>query len=62
VDGVTIAGYASGTPGRVAERHARYCGKGQGVGLSFEAKAAAGLAEFLRRFNPERDGFWTVSR
>lgn len=59
---VTIAGYVPGALGRVAELHALYYGGNWGFGLSFEAQVAAGLGEFLQRFNPERDGFWTVSQ
>jgi len=62
MDGITIAGYVPGAIGRVAELHALYYGKAWGFGLSFEAQVAAGLAEFLQRLDPARDGFWTVSR
>jgi GNAT superfamily N-acetyltransferase len=62
VDDISIAGYVPGAIGRVAELHALYYGREWGFGLVFEAKVAAGLAEFLQRFDPEQDGFWTVSR
>jgi len=32
-----------------------------GFGLFFEAKVAVELAEFLKRYDEKRDGFWTVS-
>lgn len=59
---IVIAGYVPGAIGRVAELHARYYSAHWGFGLFFEAQVAAKLAEFLQRFNPEHDGFWTVSR
>ena len=59
---ITIAGYVPGAIGRVAELHASYYSKAWGFGLYFEAKVASELAEFLRRFDPGRDGFWTASR
>jgi len=43
------------------ELHAAYYSQDWQFGLSFEAKVATGLAEFLQRFDPERDRFWTVS-
>jgi GNAT superfamily N-acetyltransferase len=57
---IRIAGYVPGALGRVAELHARYYAEHWGFGLFFEAKVAAGLAEFLPRLDPARDGFWTL--
>lgn len=62
MDDVTIAGYVPGAIGRVAELHAAYYGRNWGFGLVFEARVAAGLAEFLQRLDPRRDGFWTVNQ
>jgi ribosomal protein S18 acetylase RimI-like enzyme len=62
MDDITMAGYVPGAIGRVAELHALYYGRHWGFGLFFEAQVAAGLAEFLQRFDPKRDGFWAVSR
>ena len=62
VSEVTIAGYVPGAIGRVAELHARYYSKAWDFGLYFEAKVATELSEFLRRFDPGRDGFWTASQ
>ena len=59
---ISIAGYVPGAIGRVAELHATYYSKAWGFGLYFEAKVAAELSEFLRRFDPESDGFWTATR
>jgi len=57
-----VAGYVPGAIGRVAELHANYYGKAWDFGLYFEAKVASELSEFLRRFDPGRDGFWTANR
>jgi GNAT superfamily N-acetyltransferase len=55
-----IPGYIPGAIGRVTELHAAYYGREWGFGLFFEARVAAELAEFLRRFDAGRDGFWTA--
>ena len=57
---ITIGGYQPGAIGRVAEMHAAYYHRHWGFGLFFEAKVATELAEFLSRFDKERDGFWTL--
>jgi GNAT superfamily N-acetyltransferase len=57
---IEISGYRPGAIGRVAEMHAAYYHSHSGFGLFFEAKVATELAEFLGRFDGERDGFWTV--
>ena len=59
---ITIAGYVPGAIGRVAELHATYYSQAWGFGLYFEAKVASELSEFLRRFDPARDGFWAAHR
>ena len=55
-----ISDYCPGAIGRVAEMHATYYHSHWNFGLFFEAKVATELAEFLRRFEKERDGFWTI--
>ena len=57
---IAIAGHVPGAIGRVTELHASYYSKNWDFGLYFEAKVAAELSEFLRRFDPARDGFWTA--
>ena len=56
-----IKGYTPGAIGRVAELHGTYYHDHWGFGLFFEAKVASDLAEFLKRYDESRDGFWTVS-
>lgn len=53
-------GYIPGAIGRVSEMHGRYYGENWGFGLVFEAKVARELAEFLNRYDEDRDGFWTI--
>ncbi|MBU2056053.1 MAG: GNAT family N-acetyltransferase [Proteobacteria bacterium] len=57
---IEIGGYRPGAIGRIAEMHAEYYHRHWGFGLFFEAKVATELAEFLIRFEKERDGFWTL--
>ena len=52
------SGYRPGAIGRITELHAGYYHRHWGFGLYFERKVAAGLAEFLGRFDPARDGLW----
>jgi GNAT superfamily N-acetyltransferase len=59
---IEIGGYCPGAIGRIAEMHATYYHRHWGFGLFFEAKVATELAEFLGRFDEERDGFWTARR
>ncbi|MFP4308076.1 MAG: GNAT family N-acetyltransferase [Desulfococcaceae bacterium] len=53
-------GYVPGVIGRVAELHGRYYSESWGFGVFFESRVARELAQFLSRFDPDRDGFWTV--
>jgi GNAT superfamily N-acetyltransferase len=53
-------GYVPGSLGRVVELHGAYYHNHWGFGLFFEAKVAAELSEFLKRFDESRDGFWTA--
>jgi GNAT superfamily N-acetyltransferase len=53
-------GYIPGVIGRVTEMHAAYYHREWGFGLFFEARVAAGLAEFLGRYDEARDGVWTA--
>ena len=62
MDQMTItSGYVPGAIGRVAELHGRYYAEHWGFGIYFEAKVAAGLSEFLQRYDQGRDGFWTAA-
>jgi len=57
---IEIGGYCPGAIGRVVHMHAEYYDRHWAFGLSFEAKVARELAEFLCRFDERRDGFWTL--
>jgi len=56
-----LTGHIPGAMGRLVELHAEYYHQNWGFGLFFEAKVAAEMAEFFRRFDEARDGFWTAS-
>ena len=53
--------YIPGTIGRIAELHGTYYNYHWGFGLYFEAKVATELAEFLKRYDAEKDGIWIVT-
>jgi GNAT superfamily N-acetyltransferase len=56
-----VAGYVPGCIGRVAELHGTYYHEHWGFGVFFEARMAAEIAALFNRYDPARDGFWTVS-
>ncbi|MCA9906175.1 MAG: GNAT family N-acetyltransferase [Anaerolineae bacterium] len=58
MDEITLTGYTPGALGRIVELQADYYARRWGLGLYFEAKAATEMAEFLSRFDAERDGAW----
>lgn len=60
--GVELTGYRPGGLGKVVELHGRYYGANWGFDLAFEADIATGLAAFLTRLDPDRDGFWLAWR
>jgi GNAT superfamily N-acetyltransferase len=53
-----LVGYTPGALGRIVELHGAYYFTHWDLGLYFEAKVATELAEFLKRFDPTRDGAW----
>jgi GNAT superfamily N-acetyltransferase len=53
-------GYIPGTIGRIAELHGIYYHRHWGFGAFFEAKVARELAEFIGRYDDQRDGLWTA--
>lgn len=50
--------YIPGLLGRITELHATYYHRRCGFDLFFEAKVAEELSDFLRRFDPAKDGLW----
>ncbi|MEW5722003.1 MAG: GNAT family N-acetyltransferase [Thermodesulfobacteriota bacterium] len=54
---ITYTGYAPGTIGRITELHGTYYARHWQMGLFFEAKVAAELAELLGRLDPAGDLF-----
>ena len=54
-------GYVPGVIGRVVELHGTYYHAHWEFGAFFEAKVANGLAEFINRYDDQRDGLWTAT-
>jgi GNAT superfamily N-acetyltransferase len=54
-------GYIPGSIGRIVELHGTYYHRHWGFALYFEAMVATNISGFLKRYNPSRDGFWTVT-
>jgi GNAT superfamily N-acetyltransferase len=54
-------GYVPGAIGRVVEMHGRYYHDHWEFGAFFEAKVAGGFAEFMNRYDDQRDGLWTAA-
>ena len=52
--------YVPGAIGRVIELHGTYYHAHWRFGAFFEAKVASELAEFIWRYDAQRDGFWTA--
>jgi GNAT superfamily N-acetyltransferase len=53
-------GPVPGACARIAALHADYYGRNWGFGAVFKETITDGVAAFLERFDPRRDGFWTV--
>jgi len=61
VTGAQISsGYRPGAIGRIVELHGTYYASHWGFGAFFEARMARELAQFVDRFDPQRDGLWTA--
>jgi GNAT superfamily N-acetyltransferase len=57
---IQITGPVAGACARIAALHADYYGRNWGFGAVFEETISHGVVAFLERFDPRRDGFWTV--
>ncbi len=55
-----VFGYHPGVVGRIVELHAVYYHEHWGFDVTFETQVARELSEFIARFDPNRDGLWTV--
>ncbi len=58
--GISYTGYAPGAIGEITRSHAVYYNRHWGFDRSFEIQVAGGLASFMERFSPSRDGLWTA--
>ena len=54
-------GHVPGAIGRIVELHGTYYHAHWEFGAFFEAKVAGGLAEFMNRYDDQRDGLWTAT-
>ncbi len=59
---IAVTGWQPGTLGQVVALHGRYYAREWGFGPYFEAKVAAGMAEFIPRLDPSRDMFLAARR
>jgi GNAT superfamily N-acetyltransferase len=59
---ISVGGWQPGTLGQVVSLHGRYYAREWGFGPYFEAKVAAGMAEFIPRLDPSRDLFLAARR
>jgi GNAT superfamily N-acetyltransferase len=55
-----IEGYRPGLLGRCTEMHALFYSRHAGFGCFFENQVAAGMAEFLRRLDNDRNAVWSL--
>lgn len=55
-----VDGYRPGCLGRIVALHMRYYARTTGLGLVFESRVAAGLAEFLPRLERPGNRLWTL--
>ncbi len=57
---IEYAGYFPGAIGSVTALHAVYYHENWGFDQSFEVQVGTELSAFIGRFDPKKDGFWTV--
>ena len=57
-----VAGYQSGALARCTEMHAQHYARIAGFGRAFEARIAAGLADFADRLDHPCNGLWLAVR
>lgn len=58
MDDIKITGYIPGAIGWITQMHGTYYHQHWNMGVYFEAKVAAELAELMNRFDPAHDGIW----
>ncbi len=56
----TCTGYFPGVVGKITELHAVYYHEHWGFDVTFETQVARELSDFIARFDPKGDGFWTI--
>lgn len=58
---IRICGYYPGVIGRITELHAVYYSENWGFDVTFETQVGLELSEFMKDFQPERDGLWVAT-
>lgn len=56
--GTILSGYCPGVIGEITHAHAVYYHENWNLDASFEVQVAAELSDFIRFFDPARDGLW----
>jgi GNAT superfamily N-acetyltransferase len=59
-DPIIVRDFVPGLIGRLVALHAAYYAAEWSFGMFFEARVARDLAEFVGRFDPARDGIWSL--
>ncbi|PJB37304.1 MAG: GNAT family N-acetyltransferase [Deltaproteobacteria bacterium CG_4_9_14_3_um_filter_51_14] len=57
---LVVRGYYPGVIGKITDLHAVYYHEHWGFDQSFEIQVAKELSEFVKSFDPSRDGLWTA--
>jgi GNAT superfamily N-acetyltransferase len=57
---IRIGGYFPGAVGWITALHATYYYENWGFDATFETQVGLELADFIRAYQPGRDGFWTA--
>lgn len=60
LQGIEIKGYYPGVIGKITELHAVYYHENWGFDVTFETQVGGELAEFVSRFDSNRDGLWVA--
>jgi GNAT superfamily N-acetyltransferase len=59
---IEIRGYYPGVIGKITELHAVYYNQYWGFDVTFETQVGGELAQFVRRFDGNRDGLWVATQ
>ncbi|MBM3301016.1 MAG: GNAT family N-acetyltransferase [Deltaproteobacteria bacterium] len=57
---ILLTGYYPGVIGKIIELHATYYHEHWGFDFTFETQVGSELSDFMKEFDPGRDGFWAA--